>query len=109
MYTGVIQQGDKGQLRLRIEEWQIDDGNRSELAKHGATGKTVAPGVAREAPLSSKQEEKPRRYARNDWTRSWREDVDHLHKGDELPARLMASDPGWPAEKQDKEWYRRNT
>ncbi len=92
--------------RLRIDEWELDDGNLAELAAHGIT-EVILFQVGEEAP----------RYRRNKKERS----ATHQMVGPDFGGTLWVicivethrryvwrPITGWQAEKKDVEWYRRS-
>jgi hypothetical protein len=108
VYTGVYGEGMRARVRLRIEEWQIDDGNLSELADHGATGRTVHQvwrGEPRYRPNRKKNRAATHEMVGLD--RGGKMWVIFIKEVNYQPG-LWRPITGWEAEGPDKEWYRRN-
>jgi hypothetical protein len=96
-------------LALWIAEWQFDDRNLSELAKHGATGRTVLQ-VWQERPRY-RPNRKRNRAATDEMIgpdRGGKMWVIFIKEVNYQPG-LWRPVTGWPAEKPDIDWYRRNT
>lgn len=93
---------------MYIEEWQWDDGNREELARHGVTSRIVYQ-VWQEAPHYRKNAKKHRAASHqmigpDKGGRMWLICIKRVSR----PLNLWRAVTGWSAEQEDVDWYWRN-